>query len=279
MTMTFSLQENFGFDKMAGQFETSRFSRRKNKAKKTDLHIFAEKIRVPEFGKTISLPRLNELLAKSSNQFGATLIAGRAGTGKTALAADFARQYKKVAWYSIESGDCDWSVFSTYMTTSLLGKDFDPDKFSVNLSPDNESRQRAISKYLTNIFAEIGEWHQEYPTLIVLDDLHHIFDCEWFYDFFNLLLYSLLPNTHLLLLCRTKPALPLWRLRSKQVLNVIDEKLLALNFDETQELYENFGLSKENAQKAYRESFGRVSKLMYFVNSIPAEDFNRLSES
>jgi LuxR family transcriptional regulator, maltose regulon positive regulatory protein len=272
MTMTFSLHENFGFGETANQIETSHVSPRKtDEGKKADTappRLFANKIRVPRFEKTISLPRLNELLAKSSNQFGATLIAGRSGTGKTALAADYASQYETVAWYSIESADCDWDVFSNYLTASLLGENYNQEKFSETLSLIDESKQRAISRYLTGIFFELGKRRpRETPMLIVLDDLHHIFDCDWFNDFFNLLLYSLLPNTHLLLLCRTKPALPLWRLRSKQVLNVIDEKLLALNFEETEKLYENFGLSKEKAQKAYRDSFGRVSKLMFMVSS------------
>lgn len=271
MTMTFSLHENFGLTATQSQFEPSRGSSRKTgKIKEEALRIFAEKIRVPEFGKAIRLTRLIELLAKSSDQFGATLIAGRAGTGKTALAADFARQYKKVAWYSIESADCDWSVFSNYLSASLLGEDFDKDKFSENLGFNEKSGQRAISKYLTGVFSKIGESLQqqkETQMLIVLDDVHYIFDCDWFGDFFNLLLFSAPPNVHLLLLCRSKPALPLWRLRSKQILNVIDEKLLSLNFAETEAFYRNLGLSKESAQKAYRDSFGRISKLMRLANS------------
>ena len=96
---------------------------------------------------------------------------------------------------------------------------------------------------------------------MVLDDIHHIFDCEWFTDFFNTLLYSLTPDTHLLMLSRSQPPLPLWRLRSKQVLGVVDEKLLALTRQETEELLADYGLSKEETEKFYKESFGRISKL------------------
>lgn len=263
MTMSFPIQENFGFVETVNQLESVPvLSQKQAQIKEAELHICSKKIRVPEFEKSFRLPRLTDLLAKSANQFGATLITGRSGTGKTALAADFARRYETVAWYSIESADCDWSVFSAYLAAGLLGESFDRKKFSENLNSKNASQQTVISRYLTNIFLEIGERCRQTPVLIVLDDLHHIFDCDWFSDFFNLLLYSLPSDAHLLLLCRSKPALPLWRLRSKQVLNVIDEKLLALNFDETEELYKNFGLSKENAGKAYRDSFGRISKLM-----------------
>jgi ATP/maltotriose-dependent transcriptional regulator MalT len=78
--------------------------------------------------------------------------------------------------------------------------------------------------------------------LIVLDDAHYLFDADWFGGFFSSLLYSLSPASHLLILSRGTPSLPLWRLRSKQVLGVVDEKLLAFDIEETQRLFEKFGL-------------------------------------
>ncbi|MCA1640210.1 MAG: hypothetical protein LC768_18120, partial [Acidobacteria bacterium] len=74
---------------------------------------------------------------------------------------------------------------------------------------------------------------------------------------------SLTPDTHLLMLSRSEPPLPLWRLRSKQVLGVIDEKLLALTCEETKDLYHKHGLSKDKAQRFYKKSFGRIPKLKF----------------
>ena len=71
---------------------------------------------------------------------------------------------------------------------------------------------------------------------------------------------------HLVLLSRAKPAQPLWRVRSKQVLGVIDEKLLAFNADEAKELFKNHGIDEENALKAHKKSFGRISRLKRFID-------------
>lgn len=265
MTMTFSLHENIEFIETASRFEISPLLMRKpGKTKKADIHLFAEKLRIPEFDKNISRPRLNELLAKSSIQFGATLICGRAGTGKTALAADFAREYKNVAWYSVESADSDWNIFSKYLTASIFDKGDTP---KTVFGKDSDSIQEKISKFFGRLFSQIGDRYNNEPLLIVLDDIHHIFDAEWFNDFFHLLIHSLLPDVHLLLLSRSKPPAPLWRLRSKQVLNVIDEKLLALNVEETEQLFNEYGLNIENSEKAHKAAFGRISKLMLSVIS------------
>ena len=47
------------------------------------------------------------ILKKSSSQNGATLVTGRAETGKSALAAEFAAGYERVAWYLIDTAETD----------------------------------------------------------------------------------------------------------------------------------------------------------------------------
>lgn len=272
MTMTFSLNDNLELAEMIFTPDYhSAASESYNESAKNDFHLFAEKLQIPEIAEKINRPRLTELLSKSAKQFGATLITGRAGTGKTALAADFARQYKKTAWFSIDSSDCEWSVFARYFVSCVLPE---TGETSLNLQNLSAPTQADISKFLVEIFTQISLNKNQNDTLIVLDGVHYVFDTAWFSDFFNLLLHSLLPNTHLLLLCRSKPPLPLWRLRSKQILNVVDEKLLALNQEETEMLYESYGLPNAEAQKAFQKSFGRISKLVDF-----AETFSDKSKS
>ncbi|MEO7674291.1 MAG: AAA family ATPase [Pyrinomonadaceae bacterium] len=224
-------------------------------------HILEQKLSKPRFDGMLQRTRLDEMIEKSLSQFGATIISGRSGTGKTALAANFANTRKRVAWYSIESPDIEWKVFSRYFAASLrrtasrseCGYTFDEacESFSKN----------AISQFLSDIFSKIGAEADGEPILIVFDDLHHVFDAPWFGDFFNLLLHSLRENVHLLLLCRSRPPNPLWRLRSKQMLNVIDEKLLAFNREETTSFIAQSGLSEKTAQKVYADSFGRIAKV------------------
>jgi ATP/maltotriose-dependent transcriptional regulator MalT len=258
MTMTFSFHESFEFVERSNQIEAGKSS----ETNEESIHLFAEKLRVPEFRKNISRPRLTDLLAKSSGQFGATLICGRAGTGKTAVAADFAAQYKKVAWYSVEAADADWNVFSSYLSAAAFGNDSGGGADSKPIG----AGQTEISGFIADFFSKIGKTYRE-KMLIVLDDVHHVFDAPWFNDFFASFVDPLPSNVNILLLCRSKPLYPLWRMRSKQLLNVIDEKLLALNVEETIELYRKYDLTKENAEKSHRESFGRISKLMLSIDS------------
>ena len=115
MTMTFSLYENLNFSsEIENSYEVNSASSIRQTTKPNDVHLFADKLSVPKFKNYIKRPRLDELLEKSLIQFDATLITGRAGTGKSALAANFARQYKQKAWFSVKAPDCDWNVFSSY---------------------------------------------------------------------------------------------------------------------------------------------------------------------
>ncbi len=254
MTMTFSLHENLDFSGV----ETRSESTHSSQIQFEDFHIFTEKLQVPKFDDYIKRPRLIELLEKSSEQFGATLITGRTGNGKTALASDFASGYKQVAWYSVAATECDWRVFSNYLQAG-----FNESRLILKGEENCHATETEIAHFVENLFARLTVIGKEKPLLMVLDDLHHIFDCDWFADFFTTLIYSLRPNTHLLMLSRSQPPVPLWRLRSKQVLGVIDEKLLALTGQETEDLFAENGLSKEEAQKFHKESFGRISKLNF----------------
>lgn len=244
--------------------------------KTEDIHLFAEKLRVPTVNNITSRPRLNSLLTKFSEQVGATLATGRAGTGKTTLAAEFASNYERVAWYGVESADSDWSIFSSYFAESF--------KRAGLLNDDAAGRADAaadtlVSPFIENLFSRANDGDDgggggsnltKKPVLIVLDDVHYIFDAPWFADFFGSLLYSLDPATHLLMLSRSSPDFPLWRLRSKQVLGVLDEELLFFNDAEAAEFLAGYGLDAQTAQEIYKKSFGRIAKLKSLAEAAAA---------
>jgi ATP/maltotriose-dependent transcriptional regulator MalT len=233
-------------------------------AQRDDLRILKEKLKIPQPGRLVSRPRLDEMLGKSLSQYCATLISGRAGTGKTALAADFARQHGRAGWYAVESSDSDWDTFSAYFAACVDAAAGGRGKSKPATACDPASEPQ-IAQFLVNTFAPVAAKSSK-EFLIVLDDLHRIFDAEWFGPFFHLLLYSLPENCRLLLLCRSKPPNPLWRLRSKQMLNVIDEKLLAFDPGETAQLFKGKGLSPEEISKAHADSFGRLSRLIVHLS-------------
>jgi ATP/maltotriose-dependent transcriptional regulator MalT len=64
-----------------------------------------------------------------------------------------------------------------------------------------------------------------------------------------------------MLLGRSLPPAPLWRMRSKQTLCVLDEEALAFTPDEARRLYATYGLSPERAEVALRETRGRAATL------------------
>lgn len=263
MTMSISFHENLdysetsiSYDDVSSMSSTTAASARsattKSYAPKPDeIHLFAEKFRVPVLSKHITRPRLNELLTKFSEQIGATMITGRAGTGKTTLAADFAQNYESVAWYRVESADIGWNVFARYFAESFN---------QTNLDAENLAESE-VAPFLENLFSRLAECDISKPVLIVLDDVHYIFDAPWFAEFFNSLLYLLNENTHLVLLARSSPAFPLWRLRSKQVLGVVDEDLLLFNEEEARKFLSAYHVADKTKQEIYEKSFGRIGKL------------------
>lgn len=264
MTMTFSLHENFEFSGVESRCDSVSTSIIHHQTEEN--YLFAGKLKVPKVNKYIQRPRLDEILTKSVEKFGTTLITGRTGTGKTSLAANFALNYRKTAWFSIDSADADWKTFSRYFSANI--ENLATRKKNVSKIAAKAFHQKDISQFIEGKMTEISFAKNTKPSLIVLDDLHHIFDAKWFEDFFMTLVHSLLPKIHLLMLSRGTPALPLWRLRSKQVLGVIDEKLLAFNLKETNELFEKFSCPPENAAQAFAKSFGRISRLRSLVEKI-----------
>lgn len=236
-------------------------------AAREDVHLLHEKLQIPGLRGLIARPRLDEFLARSIAQFPATLVSGRAGTGKTAIAASFARAQGRVAWYSVESSDAEWNVFAQYFAACVFRAVGSTAEARDALPPDLDASQSSIATLLIGVFAEAETSLLHEPLLIVLDGIHHLFDAPWFGEFFTLLLSSLPENTNLLLLCRSKPPSPLWRLRSKQQLNVIDEKVLAFDVTETADLCAKHGLKRSDAERAHAATFGRVSKLMERVKA------------
>ncbi len=249
MAMTLSFHEHLDYAETTQSFEIFSSAPDNPSRPVERIHLFADKMRIPKFTNHISRPRLIELLKKSSAQNGATLITGRAETGKSALAAEFAENYERVAWYQLDAAETDWNLFARYFA-AILDEDFEALKDSAG----------EISGFVERLFANLAAKSDE-PVLIVLDDIHNIFDAAWFAEFFVSLIYTLAPAQHLVLLSRTKPPQPLWRVRSKQVLGMIDEKLLAFNADESIEFLQINGIDEENAMKAHKKSFGRISRL------------------
>src|SRR5262249_9126549 len=99
------------------------------------------------------------------------------------------------------------------------------------------------------------------PLLLVFDDLHLVYDADWVIPFFQRLLSLLPAETHVLILGRGLPPAPLWRLRSKQRLCVINEQMLAFTQSEAESLFARYGLDGQRAGVALRNTGGRAAAL------------------
>ena len=230
-------------------------------------HFIHEKIAIPSAGPRFSRPRLLKLLTDNLISTNATVINGRAGTGKTALAVDFARHAgRAVAWYKVDAADNDLRLFCEYLVTAIRLQR--PALGAEQLLRLSQEVQTDRAELLADALVfQLGETKGE-PLLIVIEDLHLVYDAEWVVPFFRRWLPLLPVDVHVLITCRSLPPTPLWRLRSKQMLRVVEESELALTLEEAVELFKTYGLSAEHAHVALGQTNGKAATISEFA-SIP----------
>jgi len=224
-------------------------------------NLIQDKIAIPAKNPRISRPRLIRLLTENLFSANATIINGRAGTGKTLLAADFARRARRaVAWYKVDATDDDLLLFFAYLVTTIRLQR--PTINAGHLLKLSETVRSDSAELLADaVVFQLDETKGE-PLLIVIEDLHLVYDADWVVPFFRRWLPLLPPDVHVLITCRSLPPNPLWRLRSKQMLRVVEENELAFTPDEAIALFESCGLSDEQARLAWARTNGKVSALL-----------------
>jgi ATP/maltotriose-dependent transcriptional regulator MalT len=265
MTMSFTLHDHFDLTESYSPAADSTAAK-PSKGERDDVHILRDKLEIPDCEGLIERPRLIEKLDRSLSHFAATLVSGRAGTGKTSIAAAYARTRKRAAWLTVESSDFDWNVFASYLAASVHRVAESKNAVADSLHAATNTSPAAMAIFLYVIASVLEADEKDDRPLLVLDGIDHLFDADWFGGFFNILQPSLSETTDVLLLCRSRPPNPLWRLRSKQQLDVIDEKTLAFDREETILLLKQVGRSQNEAVRIHAETFGRVSKLIPFIS-------------
>ena len=151
--------------------------------------------------------RLEEGLAR-----GLVLVCAPAGSGKTALLADWARHGgRPVAWLSLDVGDNDPARFWRYVVAALgrarpgIGELAGP-----VLGPMEASSPDGLVMALIN---ELAADPSEDEVLLVLDD-YHLIDSQPVHGSLLFLLEHLPPGLRMVLASRSDPPLPLARLRA-----------------------------------------------------------------
>lgn len=224
------------------------------------MQIILDKITTPGDKPRISRARLLNTLHGSLANCTSTIINGRAGTGKTMLAADFARRSgRRVAWFKVDASDGDLQVFFKYLVESI--RQWRPGFGQETLMQLVETATLDDIPLLAEAFVyELLERKGD-PLLIVVDDLHLVYDAEWVVPFFRRLLPLLPVEAHMLITGRSLPPAPLWRMRSKQTLCVVEEPTLLFTQLEATRLFSSYGLSDAQASAALKQTHGRASTL------------------
>lgn len=231
-----------------------------------DPELINEKITQPGRLSRVSRARLITMLEQSMAAGCSTIISGRAGAGKTALAVDFAHQCgRSVAWYKVDAPDADPRIFFRYLIRSIQPHrpGFGSDSLMALVeAPELDLPERIA--WLTEAFVyDLAEGESRSPLLIVIEDLHLVSDSDWLMLFFGRLLPLLPSEVHVVITSRSLPPAPLWRLRSKQSLVVIDEVALAFTRSEAIALFDSYGLSADQACICLDHSHGRAGALEY----------------
>lgn len=238
--------------------------------------LVVEKISRPTQKPRISRPRLLQTLDKGLTSCTSTIIIGRAGTGKTALAVDLAAKCgRQTAWYKVDAPDAEMGIFFQYLIGSLQGAlpAFGSPALRQIVSDGETVHVPLIAEAFVYELAE----NESEPLLIVIEDLHLVCDAQWVIPFFQRVLPLLPSHVHVVITSRTMPPAPLWRMRSKQTLLVIDEEALAFTRAEATELFESLGLSHEQASIAVDHTHGRAAALASFAGSLMTSEKRSVS--
>ncbi|HKS30294.1 MAG TPA: AAA family ATPase [Pyrinomonadaceae bacterium] len=241
------------------------------------MQLILDKITAPCETPVVTRTRLLKVLDESLTSCTSTVINGRAGTGKTRLATDFARRSgRRVAWYKVDAADSSLRIFFQYLVESVRRQrpDFGHEALSRLLDETStiEDVPLLAEAFVYELLESTGE-----PLLIVIDDLHLVYDAEWVVPFFRRLLPLLPMDAHVLITGRSLPPAPLWRMRSKQMLCVVEEAMLAFTEEETKRLFDIYGLSEREVKAALEETHGRAAVLDALARLKSASD--RVAES
>jgi LuxR family transcriptional regulator, maltose regulon positive regulatory protein len=224
------------------------------------MQVIHDKITAPRQSLRVSRPRLLQLLWEGLDSCTSTIITGRAGTGKTMLAKDFARGCgRRATWYTVEASDGELPIFFRYLVESVSRERHGFGRGVLShfaSSPSFEDIPALAEAFLYELQECAGE-----PLLLVIDGLHLIYDAEWVVPFFRRLLPLLPTEAHMLLIGRSLPPTPMWRMRSKQTLCLVEEAALAFTPREAADLFASYGLSARDARAALEQTGGRAAAL------------------
>ncbi len=211
-------------------------------AQQDDVEVFGYPVQIgkiqppmlPE--ETLRRDRLLDWLhAKTRSRL--ALIVADPGYGKTTLLADWSRRTRvRTLWYRLDEHDRDWAVFIHHIVAA--GREIDPE-----FAPNTAGLLRELAANLGNrsaivrtLLTELRAW-AVVGTALVLDDYQHVDDVPEIREIVRELVVRGPDRLSVVISSRTRPTLPLARLRAIGEASEIGTDDLRFDRDETERLF------------------------------------------
>jgi len=197
-----------------------------------------------------------------------TLISAPAGFGKTTLLSEWINKEEiPTAWFSLSKGDNDPVDFLGYIILAIQGikKEFGQSALELLKTPNTPNTESIINT-LINEMIQIRK-----DFLLVFDDFHLINNSE-VVQLLAYLIENIPDNTHIVILTRSDPALPIARLRSQHHLVELRSSDLSFSVNEISTLFNKklkIKLSIEDCHKLENRTEGWLAGLHLTALSIP----------
>jgi LuxR family maltose regulon positive regulatory protein len=191
--------------------------------------LLASKLHVPRLQPAfVARPRLVGRLTEGLAQ-GLILLCAPAGSGKTALLADWAKRGRPVAWLSLDPADNDPARFWRHAIAALDRiRPGTGERVGPLLGPPAPRSYEGLVTALINEFADLSG---EDESVLVLDD-YHLIDSQPVLASLEFLIEHLPPGLRVVVASRADPPLPLARLRARRQLAELRASDLRFTVDE-----------------------------------------------
>ncbi len=165
------------------------------------------------------------------------VISAPGGYGKTTLVRDFIAANPSAAfcWMALDPADASLPVFIQQLARTVA-KHLPPGGL-FGFATDRTPADLAAVRHLGRMIAGELDQHAEERMVLVLDDFHHVADCEEILHLVEALVQNLPDTVHLMLACRGRPRLPLGRLQARHEVVHLTADDLAFTDEEVRLLF------------------------------------------
>jgi LuxR family maltose regulon positive regulatory protein len=196
-----------------------------------------------------------------------TLISAPAGFGKTTLVSMWTAQATMpVAWLSLDREDNDINRFLAYIIAALqsIVPEIGMEALSLLRTPQSPDSDRI----LTNLLNDLAD--SENSIVLILDD-YHLIEARAVHDAVTFFIDHAPSNTHLMILTRADPTLPIPRLRGRGQLTELRAADLCFNIAEAIRYLDNIAhlpLSTDDANALHIRTEGWIAALQMVAISM-----------